>query len=99
MTGSIHTYYFTSSKGVAGKTEAFYFKPLAKPTKDRWFSTLAVGHNTLQGAVKRMCKAAGIEGRKTDHSLRVTSATRLYQKNVDEQLICEQTGKYRSVES
>ena len=82
------------STPVAGKTEAFYFQPVKK---GQWFSQTAVGHNTLQGTVKRMCETAGIEGRKTNHSLRATSATRLYQKNVDEQLICEQTGKYLNV--
>ena len=39
-----------------------------------------------------MCKAAGIHGYKTNHSLRATAATRLYQAGVDEQLIMEVTG-------
>ena len=39
-----------------------------------------------------MCKAAGICGFKTNHSLRATAATRLYQAGVDEQIIMETTG-------
>ena len=42
-----------------------------------------------------MCKAAGISGYKTNHSLRATTATRLYQAGVEEQL--ERTG-HRSLD-
>jgi hypothetical protein len=44
-----------------------------------------------------MCKKAGIDGYKTNHSLRATAATRLYQSGVDEQLVMERTG-HRSIE-
>ncbi|XP_071119253.1 uncharacterized protein [Haliotis cracherodii] len=47
---------------------------------------------TLQVTVKRLCKTSGIEGMKINHSLRATAATRLYQGDVDEQMICEITG-------
>ena len=43
-----------------------------------------------------MCKDAGIEGFHTNHSLRATTATRLYSAGADEQLIMELTG-HRSV--
>jgi len=46
--------------------------------------------------MKKICSAAGIEGYKTNHSLRATCATRLFQQNVDEQLIMSRTG-HRSV--
>jgi len=39
-----------------------------------------------------MCTAVGIQGNKTNHSLKAICATRLYQANVDEQLIMERTG-------
>ena len=45
----------------------------------------------------RLCAAAGIGGFKTNHSLRATAATRLYQSGVDEQLVMERTG-HRSLE-
>ena len=47
--------------------------------------------------MSRLCKSAGIPGYKTNHSLRATLTTRLYQSGVDEQLIMERTG-HRSLE-
>ena len=45
-----------------------------------------------------ICQDAGIQGLKTNHSLRATtSATRLYQQGADEQLIMKRTG-HRSLE-
>ena len=44
----------------------------------------------------RMCVNVGIPGVKTNHSLKATCATRLYQENVDEQMIMERTG-HRSI--
>ncbi len=52
---------------------------------------------TLQLTVPRLCSSAGIEGYKTNHSLRVTAATRLYQAGVNEQLIMKRIG-HRSIE-
>ena len=78
-------------------TAAFYLTPLRKPKSDIWFSSTPVGHNTLNSTVKRLCKAAGIEGFKTNHSLRVSAATRLFQSGVDEQLIMSRTG-HRSID-
>lgn len=80
------------------KTNAFYLTPLKKPREDGvWYSSTPVGHNPLSQTVKRLCQAAGISGFKTNHSLRVTSATRLFQSGTDEQLIMSRTG-HRSVE-
>lgn len=39
-----------------------------------------------------MCKQAGFEGFYSNHSLRATATTRLFNQGVDEQLICETTG-------
>ena len=50
----------------------------------------------MDGTVAKMCKNAGIGGFKNNHSLRVTTATRLFQAGVDEQLIMEQTGHHRN---
>ena len=73
---------------------AFYLQPLKKPTVDCWYSSCPIGHCTLSATVGRMCKAAEIPGFKTNHSLRATTATRLYQAGVDEQLIMERTGHH-----
>ena len=53
--------------------------------------------NYVNGTVARICKAAGIEGFKTNHSLRATAATRLYHAGVDEQIIMEITS-HRSLD-
>ena len=71
---------------------AFYLQPLSKPMEDCWFVAKPVGQNTLENMVRDMCKAAGIAGYKTNHSLRATTATRLFQAGVDKQLIMECTG-------
>ena len=76
---------------------AFYLKPLTRPTSKLWFSKQPVGHNTLKNTVARLCKAAGIDGFKTNHSLRATTATRLFHHAVDEQLIMQRTG-HRSID-
>ena len=77
-------------------SNAFYLKPACKPTSDRWYDRVPVGHNNLRLTMTRLCKAAGIKGFKTNHSLRETTATRLYNSGVDEQLVMERTG-HRSI--
>ena len=77
---------------------AFYFKPLLKYSADGvWFSKQPLGHNKLHKMMSSICSAAGISGYKTNHSLRATSASRLYQTGIDQQLIMERTG-HRSIE-
>ena len=71
---------------------AFYLKPLVHFTTDVWYSKTAIGHNTLASTVKRLMTAAGIEGHYSNHSLRRTAATRLFEAGVDEQLIMLHTG-------
>ena len=43
------------------------------------FKCASLGHNTLSKTVGRLCREAGITGYKTNHSLRVTTATCLFQ--------------------
>ena len=78
-----------------------YVRPLDKKPEDPhspWYSAAPLGKHTLQQKVKKMCAAAGIQGTKTNHSLRATGATELYKKGVPEKLIQERTG-HRSIES
>ena len=75
----------------------FYLQPAVKPTSKCWYTSRPLGHNTLTKTMARLCATAGIEGFKTNHSLRATTATRLYQSGVDEQLVMERTG-HRSLE-
>ena len=76
---------------------AFYMQPLHHPTPTCLYSNKPLGHYTLSKTVARLCREAGISGYKTNHSLRATTATRLYQSGVDEQLVMERTG-HRSLE-
>ena len=76
---------------------AFYLQPSKTPTETCWFSNRPLGHNPLGKTLARLCTSAGIQGFKTNHSLRATATSRLYQSGVDEQLVMERTG-HRSVE-
>ena len=75
----------------------FYFQPLKQPRSDCWFTAKPIGHNALQGTVARLCQKAQIPGFHTNHSLRATTASRLFHASVEEQLIMERTG-HRSLE-
>ena len=76
---------------------AFYLIPLTKPSDTCWFSRVPLGCNKLSNAVASMCKLAGIQGFKTNHSLWATAATCLYSSGINEQLVMERTG-HRSTE-
>ena len=83
-------YVYTSKCPKDRPVHALYLQPLKKPTADCWYSTIPIGHAALAGTVSKMCRLAGISGYKTNHSLRATAATRLYQAGIDEQLIMRQ---------
>ena len=74
------------------KCSAFYLTPLKKPKGSLWYGVTPVGHNTLAKTVSRLCQVSGMSGYKTNHSLRVTTATWLFQAGVEEQLIMSRTG-------
>ena len=71
---------------------ALYLQPLSKPKQDVWFSKVPCGHNTLQNIVPELIKRAGFTGYFTNHSLRATTATHLFNAGIDEQLIMNCTG-------
>ena len=73
-----------------------YLQPLPEPRKRVWFLPKAVGHNVLSQAVCRVMEKGGVSGHFTNHSLRRTCATRLYNSGMDEQRIMSVTG-HRSV--
>ena len=68
----------------------FYRKPLKG--KDIKFGAQVIGRNKLSTLMKEMCTLAGLKGNFTNHSGKVTCATRLFHNNFDEQLIMRQTG-------
>ena len=69
-----------------------YLQPLSKPKPDCWYQSRPVGHNALNKTVKSLCDKIGATGHFTNHSLRRTCATRLYNSGVGEQEIMAITG-------
>ena len=63
-----------------------------------WYSGIPIGKNTLENKLRKMCALAGIEGRVTNHSMRATSVTRMYETGDPEKVIQERTG-HRSLEA
>ena len=74
-------------------SNAMYLRPLAKTTSDGiWFSMQPMGRHKLSTVVAELLAKIGITGKISNHSLRASAASRLYQNKVDEQLIMETTG-------
>ena len=61
-------------------------------TPSQWYCDQPLGINKIKTAVKSMCKEGGIQGKFTNHSLRATCASRMFDKELPEQLIKETTG-------
>ena len=71
----------------------FYLHPLANPKNPHvWYSYQPTGIHPLGKIIGKMCKAAGIGGRHTNHSLRSTAATRMYQYGLEEHQVAQVTG-------
>lgn len=78
-------------KPANGKCYAFYLRPLKYITATSWYADAPVGVHVLQKTVGKFCEQAGFSDHFTNHSLRATAATRLYDAGVDEQLFTENT--------
>ena len=77
-----------------------YCRPLPsipKDVNDPWYVAVPIGKNVLAKMVSTMCDEAGISGKKTNHSLRVSGATSLFDAGVPERVIQQRTG-HRSIE-
>ena len=61
---------------------AFYLHPHEKPSEDVWHTCVAIGHNTLNSTVKKLCEKGGLQGHYTNHSLCVSSATHLFEAGI-----------------
>ena len=55
-----------------------------------------MGRNNLNSLLSQLCQEAGIAGKKTNHSLRATGATTLFNAQVPEKMIKEITGHHSS---
>ena len=71
---------------------AFYLQPRRKFFGKSWYLNRPAGVNKLRNVVGTLCQEAGLPGYYTNHSLCATAATKMYQKDIDEQLIMEVTG-------
>ena len=69
-----------------------YMRVKQKSTPKVWFCDQPLGANKVASAVKDLCKQEGLVGQFTNHSLRATSASRMYHSGIPEQVIKEVTG-------
>ncbi|XP_072042901.1 zinc finger MYM-type protein 2-like [Amphiura filiformis] len=69
------------------RPDALYLRPLVKPRGAVWFTCQPLGRHKLANIVANICKQGGLGGYRTNHSLRATAASRLYDQAIDEQLI------------
>ncbi len=70
-----------------------YLHPLVKPPSPHvWYSCQPLGVGTLSKVISKLCDVTGIHGKYSNHSLRSTAATHMYDQQVDEQQITEVTG-------
>ena len=75
-----------------GSKPNLYLQSLKKPLPYCWYSTTPIGINSLRKVVGEMLRNAGLDGFFTNHSLRRTCATRLFQAGQSDQLVKEITG-------
>ena len=73
-------------------SNALYLKPLKRPKGNVWYSKNPVGHNTLSKVIARLMAQAEIPNNFSNHSLRSTATTRLFNAHIDEQIIMSRTG-------
>lgn len=76
----------------------FYLGVKPKPADDVWFICAPLGHNTLSGIMKSMAAAAGLKGRKTNHSLRHTACNRLLNSGVAPVVVAQLSG-HKNIDS
>ena len=87
--------YISKLPPAAVEKDIFYCKPLSGVPTDPtnpWYLSVPVGRNLLGKMVQDMCSDAGIEGKKTNHSLRVSGASTLFEAGVPERVIQQRTG-------
>ena len=93
--------YFSRLPDEAFTNDVLFLQPLEKAPDDQtspWFSTVPVSKHTLSEKLAKMRLLAGIERRITNHSLRATSATQMYEQCVPEKVIQERMG-HQSLEA
>ena len=74
------------------KKPNFYLQARQKFTPTVWYAGQVVGQNSLAKVVQELMKEAKIEGFFTNHSLRRSGGTRLFNAGVNRKLVKEATG-------
>ena len=78
---------------VKGSAKAnFYLRSLNRVTPAQWYSSRVLGINAIKKVVTTMLKDANLDGFFTNHSLRRSRTTRLFQAGLDHKLVKEFTG-------
>ena len=73
--------------------DTFYLRPrLSYTSESPWHDRVPVGRNKLNPFLETMCREAGITEKKTNHSLRATGASALFNAGAPEKLIRDVTG-------
>ena len=74
--------------------DVFYLrpKPVSKEDGCPWYSSQRLGRNRISQLMKTICNGAGVQKKYTNHSLRATGATRLFQSGTPENVIMERSG-------
>ena len=86
--------YLSKLPPIAFQKDIFYMRPkLYAPQDAPWFEGVPVRKEKLRTMLADMCKEAGIE-RKTNHSLRATGASQMFNANVPEKHIQTRTGHH-----
>ena len=91
--------YISKLPAEAKEKDLFYVRPMEnlKSEQSVWYYSIPIERNKLAKMVPEMCNLGNICGHKTNHSLRATGATALYEAEVPEKIIQEPTG-HRSLE-
>ncbi len=84
---------FEKMGSLLSENHVFYMKARARipdSASDPWYTAFPVGHNTLDKFLKQILAEANIDTtNKSNHSLRATAISRMYQRSVPEKLIME----------
>ena len=74
------------------KKPNFYLQSLVRHTPKQWYGREVMGTNRIKEVVKLLLNDAKIDGYFTNHSLRRTGGSRLFQAGVEQKLVKEVTG-------
>ena len=88
--------YLSKLPDSAVQRDIFYMKAknhIPDSPGDPWYTDVPVGHNTLSKFLKEILKEGGINTEnRTNHSLRTTAISRMYENKVPHKLIMERSG-------